>query len=292
MDYIIVIPAYDEEERIGKVLESLVRQTLLPREVMVVDDGSTDRTAEIVAGFARDKPWIKLCKNSRREERAAGAKVVRAFNLGYGQITQPHEFLVKLDADIELPSNYFEEIAGMFQADPRLGIAGGQIYMQHKGAWVREVFADPDHVVGAFKAWRKACFEQIGGLRASIGWDAADELLARYYGWHILTHPKLPVYHHRKLGTETGNIEIRRRIGWGLFRLRYGFWISLFSSLKSAFRDKPYLISGVAMILGWLEAKFRGDKYIVNRDQGAFIRSFRWERMKGKMIALGRRKDS
>lgn len=284
MDYVIVIPAYDEEKHIGNVLESLIRQTMLPRRVIVVDDGSTDRTAEIVGSYVRDYPWINLYKNTRREDRAAGAKVVRAFNLGYARVGLPHDFIVKLDADIELPPRYFEKIAGMFEANPRLGIAGGQIYIKKQGKWVREVFADADHVVGACKAWRRTCFEDIGGLRLSIGWDGADELLARYHGWQIATNPRLRIMHHRALGLETGSIEIRRRIGWGMYRLRYGFWVALVGAAKSGFRDRPYLLSGLAVIWGWLEAWWRSDAFMVTPDEGRFIRRFRWKRVKGKLF--------
>lgn len=283
MKYVIVMPAYNEEGFIGRAIESIAAQTLIPQRLVIVNDGSTDRTRAIVEGYQETYPWIQLVNNDKKEQRAAGSKVVRAFYLGYQQIQDAYDFLVKLDADLTLPNHYFERMAAMFQADPRLGIAGGTIAIEENGEWVYENFSDVDHVKGAFKSYRRACFEQIGGLRASIGWDTADELLARFHGWGIQVDPELQVRHYRVLGAETGSVKIRVKVGNGMYRLRYGFFITLISAIKAGYLNKPYGITGLAVLWGWAQSFLNRDDFIVTAEEGRFIRRFRKDRMRAKL---------
>jgi glycosyltransferase involved in cell wall biosynthesis len=277
------MPAYNEEGFIGRAIESIAAQTLIPQRLVIVNDGSTDRTRAIVEGYQETYPWIQLVNNDKKEQRAAGSKVVRAFYLGYQQIQDAYDFLVKLDADLTLPNHYFERMAAMFQADPRLGIAGGTIAIEENGEWVYENFSDIDHVKGAFKSYRRACFEQIGGLRASIGWDTADELLARFHGWGIQVDPELQVRHYRVLGAETGSVKIRVKVGNGMYRLRYGFFITLISAIKAGYLNKPYGITGLAVLWGWAQSFLNRDDFIVTAEEGRFIRQFRKDRMRAKL---------
>ena len=152
--------------------------------------------------------------------------------------------------------------------------------------WVYENFSDKDHVKGAFKCYRYECFKQIGGLKESIGWDSVDELLAKYYGWDTVVNQDLVIKHLRPLGTETGYVKIRIKIGHGFYRLRYGFFITCISAFKTAFRNKPYFISGLATIYGFLLSWIKQEKFIVNNEQGIFIRKFRYQRMKEKITKL------
>ncbi len=283
MEYIIIMPAYNEEAFIGRALDSIARQTLLPRRLIVVNDGSSDRTAEIVAGYAQQHPWIRLVNHEKKEQRAAGAKVVRAFYLGYRAINEPYDLLTKLDADLELAPDYFQRMVAMFGAAPRLGIAGGTIAIEQNGEWVYENFSDVDHVKGAFKTYRRQCFEDIGGLRASIGWDTADELLARYHGWEIQVDNSLQVRHYRALGAETGSIKIRVKVGHGMYRLRYGFFITLISAIKAGYLNQPFGLTGLAVLWGWLLSFLRRDEFMVSPQEGRFIRQFRRQRMWGKL---------
>ncbi len=283
MKYVIVMPAYNEEGFIGRAIESIAAQTLIPQRLVIVNDGSTDRTRAFVEGYQETYPWIQLVNNDKKEQRAAGSKVVRAFYLGYQQIQDAYDFLVKLDADLTLPNHYFERMAAMFQADPRLGIAGGTIAIEENGEWVYENFSDVDHVKGAFKSYRRACFEQIGGLRASIGWDTADELLARFHGWGIQVDPELQVRHYRVLGAETGSVKIRVKVGNGMYRLRYGFFITLISAIKAGYLNKPYGITGLAVLWGWAQSFLNRDDFIVTAEEGRFIRQFRKDRMRAKL---------
>ncbi len=285
MKYIIIMPAYNEEHFIGRALDAISRQTLPPRRLIVVNDGSTDGTAEVVRAYAARHPWIELVNNDKKEERAAGSKVVRAFYLGYQAIREDYDFLVKFDADLEIPEHYFERMAELFRANPRLGIAGGTIAVEEQGEWVYENFSDVDHVKGAFKSYRRQCFEDIGGLRASIGWDTADELLARYHGWTVQVDTGLQVRHYRPLGAETGSVRIRIKVGNGMYRLRYGFFITLISAIKAGYLNRPFGLTGLAVLRGWLQSWLRREPFIVSREEGRFIRRFRRRRMLGKVFS-------
>jgi len=282
MEYIIIIPAHNEEDFIAKTIDSILEQTLLPKQLIVVNDCSDDQTPQIVAEYAKKHKWIWLIHNDKKEKRASGAKVVRVFYKGYKNIREDYDFLVKLDADLELPPNYFEEIAKMFKNDPLLGICGGTIITEKDGNWVYENFSDEDHVKGAYKSYRKNCFKEIGGLRPSIGWDTADELLAKYHGWHTKTNTDLKVKHFRPLGTETGSIRIRVKVGQGMYRLRYGFFLSLISAAKAGYLNKPYFLTGIAVMAGWLKSFFRREPFMVTKKEGKFIRNLRKERMSNK----------
>ena len=283
MNYVIIMPAYNEEAFIGRTLDSIARQSLLPKRLIVVNDGSSDATPQVVEEYARKFPWIRLVNNTKKEKRAAGSKVVRAFYIGYESLDEDYDILVKFDADLEIPPHYFERIAEMFEQNPRLGIAGGTIAIEENGEWVYENFSDVDHVKGAFKAYRRECFEQFGGLRASIGWDTADEMLSRYHGWEIEVDNSLQVRHYRPLGAETGSIKIRVKVGHGMYRLRYGFFITLISAIKAGYLNKPYGLTGLAVLWGWLQSWLRRDAFMVTKEEGRFIRAFRRKRMLGKL---------
>ncbi|MEN0005554.1 MAG: glycosyltransferase family A protein [Bacteroidota bacterium] len=284
MKYIVIIPAFNEAENIGHTLDGMVAQTLLPQQVLVINDGSTDATPQLIDQYHQQHPWIKRIDSDAEAKHQPGAKIVRAFYQGFNNIKQHnYDFIVKLDADLGLPPDYFERVAQLFQANPKVGIAGGVNVVQRNGEWVYEDFADKDHVKGAFKAYRKACFEAIGGLRESVGWDSVDELLARYHGWEVQTDQDLWIKHFRPRGKTTGVSRVMRKMGRAMYRMRYGWWITFLSALKAGLRNQPYGITTLAVMQGFAEAKKAGDAFIVNEAEGAFIRKYRWERMKGKL---------
>ncbi len=284
MNYVIVIPAYNEAEFLPRTIEAIVQQALRPAQLIIVNDGSTDRTGAIIDDFARRYPWILPVHSYEDKGYSGGAKIIQAFYRGYHAITLTnYDFIVKMDADLEVEPNYFTTIVKQFTQNPKLGLVGGKLLTEKDGMWIYENISDRDHVKGAYKAWRKAAFEEMGGLKHTIGWDTLDEILLQYYGWQVLVDESLPVKHYRPLGTKTGLVRVRVRIGYSFYRMRYGFWISLISAAKTAFRNKPYLLSGLAVMWGFFEAWWRGDEFAVNEAEGKFIRQFRRSRMLGKL---------
>ena len=248
MTYLVIIPAYNEAERIITILDALVGQSLLPIKLIVVDDGSTDATAEIVSEYAKKYAWIKLVKNDIKAEHRPGGKVIRAFYKGFSVIDVDYDAIVKLDADVMLPPNYFERVMELFANNPKLGITGGLHYIEHNGEWIYEDYADRDHVKGPCKAYRKTCFEDIGGLRESLGWDTVDELLALYHGWEVRTDQELWVRHRRLRGTSTGFVKVMQKIGRAMYRMRYGFFITLTSAIKAGMVNRPFGLTGLAVL--------------------------------------------
>jgi len=283
MNYLVIMPAYDEENYIGRTIDSLILQSLPPAKLVVVDDGSRDATNSIAESYCRKYPWIHLVKNLHHSNRAIGTKVVEAFNLGYQTVEEKYDFIVKMDADLSLPPDYFKTIAGHFVQNPKLGIAGGRLMVEKNDRWFEEYSSDRDHVKGACKSYRSACFRDIGGILASIGWDTADELLARYHGWQIFVDLVLEIKHHRKMGSLTGSLSIQRLAGHGMYRLRYGLPITFTSAIKAGFLNRPHGLTGLMVLIGWFQSWINKESFIVGTDEGRFIRNYRLHRMMGKV---------
>ena len=200
LKYYAIIPAYNEEAFMRITLESIAAQTVLPAKVVVVNDNSTDNTAAIVTEFAREHAWLSLVNKKSDTIHLPGSKVIQAFQAGLETIDGNYDIIIKLDADLILPPDYFETILAAFKADPKVGMAGGFAYIEKNGEWILENLTDKDHIRGAFKAYRKELFLQMGGLRPAMGWDTVDELLAKFYGWKVVTIERLKVKHLKPTG--------------------------------------------------------------------------------------------
>jgi glycosyltransferase involved in cell wall biosynthesis len=282
MNYYIIIPTYNEEKFIALTLQSLVEQTVLPSKIVVVNDGSTDKTREIVQSFVEKHAFISLVNKTSEAIHLPGSKVIQAFNKGLETIDDNYDFIVKADADLIFPSNYFETISNHFQSDNRVGMAGGFCYIEKNGEWILENLTDKDHIRGAIKAYRKETFNQMGGLKPEMGWDTVDELLCKFYHWKIITDNSLHVKHLKPTGANY-NKAARFNQGEAFYRLGYGFWITAIASLKLALlKKKPFLFFDY--IQGFWKAKSAKKPLLVTSEQAKFIRNYRWEKMKGKIL--------
>ncbi|RYJ45476.1 glycosyltransferase family 2 protein [Flavobacterium beibuense] len=282
MKYYIIIPAYNEEAFMAITLQSLAEQTVLPAKAVVVNDNSTDKTAEIVKEFAKKYPWIKLVNKSSDAVHLPGSKVIQAFNAGYETIDEDYDVIVKLDADLILPDNYFETILNTFKNNPKAGIVGGFAYIEQNGKWILENLTDKDHIRGAFKAYRKECFLQMDKLRVAMGWDTVDELLAKFYGWEVITIDNLKVKHLKPTGANYDKAA-RYKQGAAFYTLGYGFLITAIASAKLAIRKgKPSLFADY--INGYFKAKREKKTMLVTKEQAKFIRKYRWAKMKKKVF--------
>lgn len=282
MKYYIVIPAHNEETFIALTLQSLVKQTVLPSKIVVVDDNSTDRTSEIVQEFAVKFPFISLMKKTSEAIHLPGSKVIQAFHKGFETLDGNYDFIVKLDADLILPPNYFKTIINIFKSDPKIGMAGGFAYIEKNNDWILENLTDKDHIRGAFKAYRKECFLQIGNLKPAMGWDTVDELLCKFYGWKVVTDQSLKVKHLKPTGANY-NKTARYKQGEAFYTLGYGFLITSIASAKLAMlKKKPLLFFDY--IKGFLKAKWAKKPLLVTEEQAKFIRNYRLQKMKEKLI--------
>jgi glycosyltransferase involved in cell wall biosynthesis len=282
MNYYIVIPAHNEEAFMALTLQSLADQTVLPSKAVIVNDNSTDKTADIVLAFAEKHPWISLVNATSDAIHLPGSKVIQAFQKGLATLDNHYDIMVKADADLIFPPNYFESIIQHFQSDDRIGMVGGFAYIEKNGEWLLENLTDKDHIRGAFKAYRKATFQQIGGLKPAMGWDTVDELLCKFYDWKVVTDASLKVKHLKPTGANY-NKTARYKQGEAFYTLGYGFFITAIASLKLAMRKgKPLLF--VDYIKGFWKAKSAKKPLLVTEEQAKFIRNYRWKKMKEKLI--------
>ena len=282
MEYYVVIPAHNESAFIKLTLDSLAAQTVLPKKVVVVDDNSVDNTAGIIENFANEHGWISLLKSTSEAIHLPGSKVIRAFQKGLETLDHDYDIIVKLDADLILPNDYFETILQTFESNPKIGMVGGFAYIERNGQWKLENLTDKDHIRGAFKAYRKKCFEQIGELKPAMGWDTVDELLAQFYGWKVLTLPELQVKHLKPTGANY-NKAARYKQGEAFYSLGYGFWITAIASAKLAMMKKKPLLF-VDYMTGFWKAKIAQKEMLVSPEQAKFIRAYRLRKMKEKLF--------
>jgi glycosyltransferase involved in cell wall biosynthesis len=284
MEYVVIMPAHNEEQYIEQAIESLVTQSVLPARLVVVNDGSTDNTGKIVAGYAQRYAWISVVDQPVKAGRSIGQRVIEAFQSGLDSIGQEYDIIVKMDADVVLPANYFQVLKVQFSKKPRLGIAGGVLMVGNRlDSWKEELIADRSHVKGCCKTYRRKCLKDIGGLKKSIGWDTVDELLARYHGWDVLVVMELTIKHQRKMGTLTNPVKLNILIGRGMYRMRYGFLLTLLSALKATWIRRPSCLPGIFIPIGWIIALVNGDNFMVSKDEGKFIRRLRSYGMRSKI---------
>ena len=277
--YVIITPARNEERYITHTLNSVCKQTLTPHQWIIVDDGSSDKTPSIVYGYAKRNPWIKLIKNNTFDEkRAGGPKVVRAFYDGYYTITERnYDFIVKLDADLTLPHNYFEVVAKCFQANTKVGLCGGYCVNEKNGKLTKEKTASY-HVRGAFKAYRKECFDDIGGLKQVWDWDGLDQMTAMYLGWEIRVLP-LAVIHYRETSKEYNRILHSFRSGKEYYKMGHDLFLGLVKSIVLVAK-RPFFLRGIFFLIGFLVACAKKENRIVDNGLAKFIRKFQYDRIK------------
>ena len=282
MNYYIVIPCYNEEKFIALTLKSLAEQTVLPKKIVIVNDNSTDKTEEIINNFAKKHSWITVVNTTSNAIHLPGSKVIQAFHKGFEILDTDYDIMVKLDADLILPHNYFETIISHFKSDDTIGMVGGFAYIEKNGNWILENLTDKDHIRGAFKAYRKECFLQIGNLKPAMGWDTVDELLCKFYDWKVITDKNLKVKHLKPTGANYDK-NARYKQGEAFYTLGYGFIITAIASVKLALmKKKPLLFFDY--IKGFWKAKMAKTPLLVTNEQAKFIRKYRLQKMKEKLF--------
>ena len=278
----IIIPAFNEAENIHRLVDSIAKQSYIPTQVIIVDDNSTDRTFEIANFLAERHSWLNILKHNSNTVHQPGKKVINAFYFGLESISiNNYDLIGKFDADIILPPNYFEKIIDLFSSDKNIGIAGGNLYIKKENDWIFENISEKTKVRGPIKLYRKKCFEEIGGLKKSIGWDTVDELLAQYHGWKIKTDTSLHVKHLKPTG-QAYSKESKHKQGEAFYKMRYGFWLTLIASAKLASKKGSFRFF-VNCMQGYQNAKNEKLEFIVSEKEGAFIRNLRWKNIRKKL---------
>jgi poly-beta-1,6-N-acetyl-D-glucosamine synthase len=264
---LLISPVRNEEAHIERIAAAVARQSRPPDRWIIVDDGSTDRTPEILAILATEIDFLqvidtaKLPKIGAVPDRLATAAEARAFNLGLNSLAfRDFTHIAKLDGDTELPPRYFESLLGEFKHDPQLGLAGG-LYADPdpSGAgdgWKIIPVAIDHHVPGTLKCYSLACFQAIGGIQERLGWDAIDETYARMLGYRTRAFTNLVAHHHRPWGSADGTLRGRARHGECAYIVHFTWaWVAL-RSFKEA-TSRPRGLSGLAFFYGYLSSAIR-----------------------------------
>jgi poly-beta-1,6-N-acetyl-D-glucosamine synthase len=251
--YVIITPAHNEEKFIRFTLDSVVAQTVRPAQWLIVDDGSTDGTAGILREYAAVHAWIKPVSLPVEGKREFGARIARVFYEGYQRIDTDYDFIVELDSDLSFGPTYFEDLLKEFEQDPRLGIAGGGFYIPVGTQWQLEK-VPLDHVRGASKVYRKACFDEIGGLPLVNGWDSIDEWRAQMKGWKTHSFNDLVVHHLRPTGASVGKWAAGVKAGEYAYFLGYPWLVILARSLYRALAERPLFVLGAGLFWGYLKS--------------------------------------
>ena len=295
MKFLIIIPAHNEENNISFCLESLKKQNFQDFVCMIVNDGSTDRTSEIINNFKNQDSRFRVL-DLEKSEHSPGAKVVRTFDKGLQALDwKDFDVVCKYDADIVFPTNYLEKINQTFETNPKAGIVSGLVYIKKyksnseiknlrnpnenwldfsnkNGEWIFENLSSKNHVRGPIKAYRKECFEDINGLRAVLGWDNLDILLAKKHGWDVVTIKDLWVKHLRPTAYKYES-QKAEKLGQYFYNIGLSLPLAIISSAKSSFKNrsaKEFFIT----INSFLKQKERQN---LSTEEIKFIRNLRWK---------------
>jgi biofilm PGA synthesis N-glycosyltransferase PgaC len=267
--YAVVTPAHNEADNLRRLADCMQVQTLSPTAWMIVDNGSTDGTAEVIRDLETALPWVRSIVVARAEgEAARGAPVVRAFHAGLAALNEQPDVVTKLDADVEFEPDFFARIMAAFDADPRLGITGGICYeLDVNGVW-KPTHVTRGHVRGATRAYRSACLSDVLPLVERMGWDGIDELRARVAGWETRSLDDLPFRHHRPLGARER--EWGKWIGQGrmAYYMGYRAW---YLGARAVFRSvrEP---RAIAMLWGFAGAALHNEEQYPDRTVRDFLR--------------------
>jgi len=285
---LIISPVRNEEAYLELVAAALEGQTRRPDLWVVVDDGSTDRSPEILAALSERISFLKVVQPARRppagpvKDRLATAAAPRTFNAGLDTVDwRSFTHIAKLDGDTELPPDYFERLLAEFERDPSLGLAGG-LYADPapEGSgedWRVVPIPLEHHVPGTLKCYSLECFQAIGGVQERLGWDTIDETYARMHGYRTRVFPELVAHHHRPWGSADGTLRGRARHGQCAYIVQFPLpWVTL-RAFKIA-RTRPRGLSGLAFLYGYLRSAATG----VARVEDPAFRSFVRAELRGR----------
>jgi biofilm PGA synthesis N-glycosyltransferase PgaC len=287
MKYVLITAAKNEEKFIGGTIQSMVAQTCLPERWVIVDDGSADRTAEIVRGYMKEYAWIDLVQRPQRKDRNFAGKV-HAFNEGLARCESlQFELIGNLDADITFGVDHFEFLLSKFAEESALGVAG-TAYLQEGWDSTRDSFEGQESVHGACQLFRVQCFREIGGYQPSrcggIDWIAV--ITARMMGWKTRNYVEKRFYHHRIMGTaDRSSVGAMFDYGtkdyllggspiWELFRVGYRV------------AKPPLVFGGLAILIGYCTAALRRMERPVSTELIRFHRREQMAKLRLILLAL------
>lgn len=289
-DHVVVIvsPCRNEEKTLEQTIACMRAQSRPPDLWLIVDDGSDDRTPEILARAALETPWIKIAERPDRGFRKLGGGVIDAFYAGLEQIDLEYDFVAKMDVDLEFSDRYIECLLEHFEADPSLGAASGKVY-RLEGAGLSEEFMIDEMVAGQFKFYRRDVFERIGGFVREVMWDGIDFHRARMAGVRTasIADPDLNIIHLRLMGSSDRSI-YRGRLRWGGGQWFMGSCLPyILASGAFRAREKPYLMGGLLIIVGYLCAAISQQPRYEDPEFRRDLRRWQYRRLFGLLRGQG-----
>ena len=302
MKFLIVIPAHNEEENILPCLESLKNQTFQDFKCVIVNDGSTDKTQQIVENFINSVTLSGVealsfkVLNLEKSEHQPGAKVVRTFNKGLEtENLENFDVVCKFDADIIFPENYLEKINEVYEKNPKAGMVSGLVYIRSSviprneeshsdflnknKEWTFENLSSKNHVRGPIKSYRKELFLKMNGLRAVLGWDNIDVMLCKMHGFETVTLQELWVKHLRPTAYKYKS-QKAEKLGEYFYNIGLNFPLAAISSAKSSWKNKSVSEFFITM-KSFLKKK---NPRVLSQEEIAFIRNLRWKEIKRKLM--------
>lgn len=285
--YVLITPAYNEAAFIAQTIESVAAQTILPLRWIIVDDGSTDQTADIVNRCAARLHFIEYCRRVRQSGQTYYGSNVYAILQGYERLKGlDFDYLAILDADIVLCPDYYEQIFRRFDANRDLGIATGTYLEEIDGRMV-EAMIDRRSTPKALQVFRRACYERIGGYIAcrNGGEDTCTEIMARMNGWQTWSFPEIRVVHRRPVGKGDRGRVLRARFRQGLsdYCVATHPIFMLAKVLRRCLKEKPFMLSGLARLCGFTYGYVAREPRQIPRDAGRYVRKEQMRRLWSRM---------
>lgn len=284
MKFLIIIPAHNEENNLPFTLDSLQQQSFKDFKVVVVNDGSTDKTSEVIKKYTDQDSRFETI-NLEKSLHQPGSKVVAAFKNGLQtQDLNQFDIICKFDSDIILAENYLQTVADSFMKNPDYGLVGGLLYVEKNGEWVYEGNSNKHHVRGPMKAYRKECFLQIGGLRETLGWDNIDAILLQNLGWKEIVLPDL---HVKLIKVKGADYTIKPADYYG----RYFYFLGLnrFLTYVAAAKEAAKIKSPsflVQIISSYEKCKSQNLELKISKDEQKVINEQRWNQFKKKWFKM------
>ena len=293
LTYVLITPTRNEEQFIELTLKSVLAQRSRPLKWIIVSDGSTDRTDEIVAKYAAEQPWIELIRMPERRERNFAGKV-HAFNTGFARVRElEYDVIASLDSDISFEDDYFSFLLQKLYEDPALGLVGTP-FKEGSNAIYDYRFVNIEHVSGACQVFRRKCFEEIGGYVPVKGGgiDHIAVVTARMKGWKTKTFTDKVCFHHRKIGTAQNGVLVSR-FKYGARDYVFGnhpLWEFFRASYQMS--KEPFVIGGLMLLSGYFWALLRRAEKPVSGELVAFYRQEQMRRLKKLFIGNGLHKPA
>ncbi len=287
--YVLISPCRNEAAYMRQTLDSVLAQSIRPEKWVIVDDGSTDETPQILVTYARQHDWIEIVTRIDRGRRAVGPGVIEAFYAGYETINpDDYDYLCKLDLDLRLPPRYFERLIERMTENPLIATCSGKAYIEDNGHLVYERHGD-DTSLGMTKFYRVACFKASGGFVREVMWDGIDCHRCRMMGWIACSwdDPDLRFVHLRPMGSSQQSIYTgRMRHGYGQYFMGTGFWFMVASAIYRI-GDKPYVLGSLAMLWGWISSALGRKPRYEDEKFRRFLRRYQWRALwRGKKRAI------